>query len=276
MKGGAMRTRIVGLVGLTLALACSTSPLGRRQLTLLPDAQMNAMGLSAFADMKTQVPVEKDAAINAYVRCVAEAVLAVTADQTGVADWEVVVFKDDTANAFALPGGRIGVHTGLLKVAKTPDQLAAVIGHEIAHVIARHGNERISQGMVAELGLGVIDAMVGDPQSNEHKQMMGLLGVGTQVGLLLPFSRDHESEADLMGLDIMAQAGFDPRAAAQLWVNMSADSGGQPPEFLSTHPSHATRIGDLEARLGHALPLYEQAKAAGRRPRCTPPATSGK
>ena len=270
-----MRMRILVPLAFSLALACSTSPLGRRQLTLVPDAQMNEMGLSAFADMKTQVPVEKDPAINNYVRCVAEAVLAVTADQTGVSEWEVVVFKDDTANAFALPGGRIGVHTGLLKVATTPDQLAAVIGHEIAHVIARHGNERVSQGMVAELGLGVVDAMVGDPQSNEHKQMMGLLGLGTQVGLLLPFSRDHESEADKMGLDALAQAGFDPRAAIELWQNMSAAGGGQPPEFLSTHPSHGTRIADLQARLPHALPLYEQAKAAGRRPRCTPPAGAG-
>jgi predicted Zn-dependent protease len=115
-----MRTRILPLpvlafLVLLLALACSMSPLGRKQLTLVPDAQMNDMGLSAFADMKGQVPIEKDPAINAYVRCVAEAVLAVTADQTGVADWEIVVFKDDTPNAFALPGGRIGVHTGLLR-----------------------------------------------------------------------------------------------------------------------------------------------------------------
>lgn len=257
---------------LLLVLACSTSPLGRKQLTLVPDTQMNAMGLSAFEQMKTEVPIEKDPAINAYVRCVAEAVLAVTADQTGVSDWEVVVFKDDTANAFALPGGRIGVHTGLLKVAKTPDQLAAVIGHEIAHVIARHGNERVSQGMVAELGLGVIDVMVGNPESKEHQQMMGLLGLGTQVGILLPFSRGHESEADLMGLDAMAEAGFDPRAAVELWQNMAAAGSGQPPEFLSTHPSHATRIGDLEARMASAQALQAQARAAGRKPNCKAPA----
>lgn len=257
---------------LLLALACSTSPLGRRQLTLVPDTQMNAMGLSAFEQIKSEVPVEKDPTINAYVRCVAEAVLAVCADQTGVSGWEVVVFKDDTANAFALPGGRIGVHTGLLEVAKTPDQLAAVIGHEIAHVIARHGNERVSQGMVAELGLGVIDVMVGDPESEEHQQMMGLLGLGTQVGILLPFGRGHESEADLMGLDAMAQAGFDPRAAVELWHNMAAAGGGQPPEFLSTHPSHATRIGDLEARMAQAQALQTQARAAGREPSCKAPA----
>ncbi len=270
-----MRMRILVPLAFSLALACSTSPLGRNQLTLLPDAQMNTMGLSAFEDMKSQVPVEKGGAVNTYVRCVAEALLAVTADQTGVSDWEVVVFKDDTPNAFALPGGKIGVHTGLLKVATTADQLAAVIGHEVAHVIARHSNERVSQGMVAELGLGVVDVMVGDPQSNEHKQMMGLLGLGTQVGLLLPFSRDHESEADLMGLDAMAMAGFNPRAAVQLWEAMSAASEGQPIEFLSTHPSHGSRIADLEARMPHALSLYEEAKAAGRRPRCTPPAGSG-
>jgi predicted Zn-dependent protease len=260
---------------LVLALACSTSPLGRKQLTLLPDDQMNSMGLSAFEETKASEPVETDPAINAYVRCVAEAILAVTADETGVSDWEVVVFRNDTPNAFALPGGRIGVNTGLLTVAVTPDQLAAVLGHEVSHVTARHGNERVSQGMVAQLGLGVIDIALGDSESPEHQQLMGLLGLGTQVGILLPFSRSHESEADLLGLDAMARAGFDPRASIELWENMSAAGGGAPPEFLSTHPSHGTRIADLQARMSEALPLYEEARAAGRRPQCTAPAGAG-
>jgi len=268
-------SRVVILLLLTLALACTTSPLGRQQLTLLPDSQMNAMGLSAWEETKASEPVETDPAINAYVRCVADAIVAVTSDQTGVGDWEVVVFRNDTPNAFALPGGHIGVYTGLLKVAVTADQLAAVIGHEVSHVIARHGNERVSEGMVAQLGLGVIDIAVGNPDSPEHQQLMSLLGLGAQVGVLLPFSRSHESEADLMGLDVMARAGFDPRASIDLWENMSSAGGGQPPEFLSTHPSHGTRIADLQARMSEALPLYEEARAAGRRPNCTPPAGAG-
>lgn len=255
-----------------LLLSCTSSPLGRRQLTLVPDSQMNAMGLAAFEEMKTSMPVESDPAINAYVRCVAEALLAVSADATGVADWEVVVFEDQTPNAFALPGGRIGVHTGLLTVATTPAQLAAVIGHEIAHVSARHGNERVSTGLVAQLGLGILDQVIGDPASEEHQQLLALLGLGAQVGVLLPYSRSHEKEADLLGLDLMARAGFVPDASVKLWENMATAGGGQPPEFLSTHPSHGSRIAALRERMASARAQQAAARAAGREPDCNVPA----
>lgn len=234
---------------------------------LVPESQMSAMGAQSFEQMKQQTPVERDSAANRYVQCVAMAVAREAEEQANVRDWEVVVFRDRSANAFALPGGKIGVHTGILLVARTPGQLAAVLGHEVGHVIARHGNERVSQGLVAQLGLEGLSAVTrGHPQ---HATLMGLLGVGTQFGVLLPFGRTQESEADRIGLDLMARAGFDPRESVELWKNMSAASGGQPPEFLSTHPSHETRIAQLEANMPAARAAFEGARASGRNPACS-------
>jgi predicted Zn-dependent protease len=186
--------------------------------------------------------------------------------QGGSAAWEVVVFEDKAANAFALPGGKIGVYTGLLQVAKTQDQLAAVIGHEVAHVTARHANERVSTAFAAQAGLNIVDAIYGGTSAGRNA--MALLGLGTQVGILMPFGRAQESEADLIGLDNMARAGFDPRESITLWQNMAKAGGGAPPEFLSTHPSHGTRVEDLNKRMPDAMRLYDAARVAGRKPRC--------
>lgn len=251
---------------LIVAVACTTSPTGRRQLHLFPQSQMNEMGAAAFLQMQSEVPVTKDPVVNRYVDCVAS---AMTSQLKGGRSWEVLVFKDDTANAFALPGGKIGVHTGLLKVAKNQDQLAAVIGHEIGHVLADHSNERVSTSFATNAGLQVIAALTGGGGSAEQQLAMGLLGVGAQYGILLPFSRTQESEADVIGLQLMAQAGFDPRASVALWENMDkAGGGGEPPEFLSTHPSHGTRIKGLQRDMPEAMKLYQQAQAAGRKPNC--------
>ena len=178
------------------------------------------------------------------------------------------MFQDDTANAFALPGRKIGVHTGLLKVAKNQDQLATVIGHEVGHVIARHSAERVSDQIAAQIAaLGRrarCSARSAIRRARLHGLAMAALGVGAQ-GVVLKFSRTHESEADLIGLDRMAAAGFDPRESVPLWQNMDAASqGARPPEFLSTHPSPATRIKDLAgAHPADAMPIAEQAHAAG-------------
>jgi predicted Zn-dependent protease len=188
----------------------------------------------------------------------------VTPAETIARGWEVQVFADDDANAFALPGGKIGVYTGLLKVARTQDQLAAVIGHEVAHVLSRHANERVSTAYTAEAALTAVGT-----SGIVSPQLMGLMGLGAQVGVLLPFSRTQESEADILGLDLMARAGFDPRQSIALWQNMNASrKGGAPPEFMSTHPSDATRMSKLNARMPHAMSLYQAAQAGGRRPRC--------
>jgi predicted Zn-dependent protease len=179
----------------------------------------------------------------------------------------VAVFEQNSPNAFALPGGKIGVHTGMLRVATNQDQLAAVIAHEVAHVLARHTNERISQEMAMQQGLGLIQA-IANPVSPTGQVMMGLLGVGAQYGVLLPYSRLQESEADMLGLDLMAKAGFDPRESINLWINMEQAGGSEPVEFMSTHPSHATRMQDLRQRIPMALDLSRQARAMGKNPQC--------
>jgi predicted Zn-dependent protease len=252
------------LLAAGLLAACATSPTGRSQLMLMPDSQMEQMGIQAFENIKKETPVDSAAAPNRYVNCVAQ---AVTREAGG--SWEVVVFQDDSANAFALPGRKIGVNSGMLKVARNSDQLATVIGHEVAHVLAHHSNERVSQQFAVEQGLGLIDAL-SNTQTATGRTLMGLLGVGAQYGILMPYSRIQESEADRLGLELMARAGFDPAQSIKLWENMSAAGGAQPPEFLSTHPAHGTRIRDLNAILPKAQQLQKLALQQGKRPECRP------
>jgi predicted Zn-dependent protease len=230
---------------------------------------MASLGAQSFAEMRKVTPEEKDPRINAYVRCVVDPLLAEVRGKTSVSRWEVVVFRDESANAFALPGGKIGIHTGLLKVAKTDGQLAAVVGHEIGHVMARHGAERVSQQLAASgIQLGVSTAL---SDSKSRGLILAGLALGAQFGVLLPYSRAHESEADLIGLTLMAQAGFDPRQSVELWKNMGAANSGGPPEFLSTHPSGPTRIESLRSHLGPALEEQARARAQGKTPVCAVP-----
>ncbi|MCW7492149.1 M48 family metallopeptidase [Leptospira sp. 2 VSF19] len=256
-----MIRKLVFFLALTFLNQCSTSPTGRKQIILVNDAEMNEMGIVAFSEMKTKTPIDSATTSNQYVNCIVSAELAVTTDTTGVDSWEVVVFRDNTPNAFALPGGKIGVYTGMFFVAKNKDQLAAVIGHEIGHVIARHGNERVSQNQLAGGSVKILESL-GKPT------VAGALGLGAKFGVLLPFSREHESEADLIGLEIMAKSGFDPRQSVELWKNMSALGGSKTNELLSTHPSDATRMKNLNAAMPNALVLWEKAKAEGKRPNC--------
>jgi predicted Zn-dependent protease len=245
--------------------ACATSPLGHRQLQLFPDSDMAEMGATAFQQIKQKTAVSTNPEINQYVNCVAN---AITSELQGNRQWEVKVFDEPASvNAFALPGGKIGVYTGILKVAKTPDQLAAVLGHEVSHVIAEHGNARMSAAALTQGGLTVAQILTGGSPA-QQQQILGLLGLGAQYGILLPYGRSQENEADLLGLDLMARAGFDPRSAVDLWRNMAAAGGEQPPEFLSTHPSHESRIEALQERIPRALQLYHRAQAQGRTPHC--------
>lgn len=225
------------------------------------------MGELAFQEIQTKTALEEDPAIRRYVTCVANSLLRRSGGNADAPTWDVRVFKQDQANAFALPGKKIGVFTGLLNITENQDQLAAVIGHEIAHVQARHANERVSTGYLAQSGSQLIAAMAGGGAKTRNN-VMAMLGVGAQVGILLPFGRAQENEADLIGLDLMAEAGFDPRQSVRLWQNMGAAAGSRPPEFLSTHPASETRIRQLRERMPHAVKLYEQAKSAGRRPVC--------
>ncbi|HAG92265.1 MAG TPA: peptidase, partial [Bdellovibrionales bacterium] len=196
---------------------------------------------------------------NRKVKCVTTALLKAMGENPS--EWEIKVFKDPTPNAFALPGKNVGVHTGMMSLVANQDQLAAVIGHEIGHVLAHHGNERVSQGMLTQAGLQVADAVLGKNSKND-KYLMAALGMGAQVGILLPFSRKQETEADRLGLEYMAKAGFDPRQAPELWKLMKAKGGGGGPEFLSTHPSSDSRIADLSERAPGLMPAYESSQKA--------------
>ena len=255
---------LLSLVCILALSACATSPTGRTQLILIPDDQLKQMGLKAFDNLKTQKPTSKSNNYIQFADCVAKALI----HEVG-GGWEVVVFEDDSLNAFALPGNKIGVHTGLIKLVDNQDQLAAVIGHEIGHVMARHSNERMSQETAVNQGISLIQAVSG-PQSALGQTALGLLGVGAQYGIIPPYSRTHESEADIIGLDLMAKAGFDPRQSIILWQKMAAAGNGQEPaEFLSTHPSHSTRIQDLNKHMPKAMKFRQQALAIGKKPRCS-------
>ncbi len=252
-----MAARSILFITVLLLTACTTSPTGRQQLLLVPDNQMQQMGVTAFQQMKQEMPVTRDKQANAYVTCVADAITRQLPAGSGQ-DWEVVVFEEDSANAFALPGGKIGVHTGLLDVAENQDQLAAVMAHEVAHVLAQHSAERVSQQFATQAGLDLAGVVAGS-NTQTRQQVLGLLGIGAQYGILLPYSRVQESEADGYGLELMAKAGFDPRASVQLWQNMKAQGGSAPPELLSSHPAPDTRIRDLQGRMSQMIPLYERA-----------------
>ena len=248
-----------------LLTACVTSPTGRSQLLIMPDAQVDQMGLQSFETLKQQKPISSSPQYNQLASCIAGAIT----QQVGGGYWEVVVFEDSSPNAFALPGNKIGVYTGMITLVNgNQDQLAAVIGHEVGHVLAKHSNERASQDMAVNQGLGVVQA-VSNPQTAMGQTAMGLLGIGAEYGILKPYSRTQESEADIIGVDLMAKAGFDPRQSVALWQKMEqATQGQQPIEFMSTHPAHATRIQDLEQHLPQAMGLFQQAQAMGKQPRC--------
>jgi predicted Zn-dependent protease len=251
------------LVTTLLVTACATSPTGRSQFIFMPDSQVNQMGLQAFDTLKRDKKLSYNSQYNQATTCIANAIT----QETG-GNWEVVVFEDTTPNAFALPGNKIGVYTGMLKLVDNQEQLAAVIGHEIGHVLAKHSNERASQEMAMSQGLNVLQALT-MPTSALGQLGFGLLGVGAEYGVLKPYGRTQESEADIIGVDLMARAGFDPRFSISLWQKMEqASQGKQPVEFMSTHPSHATRIQDLEKHMPQAMALYQQAQSTGKQPHC--------
>ena len=257
-----------GCIALVLC-SCATSPEGRSQLKLLPDEQINSMGVQSFEQIKQDTPETKNENMRAYVQCIANAIIPQLDENNDPALWEVRVFADEQANAFALPGNKIGVYEGLFKYAVNQHQVATVMGHELAHVIAKHGNERVSDQLAAQAGLAIAAIALGTSDSSDDNKALILagLGLGVQYGVILPFSRTHESEADLIGLELMASSGFNPRESVKLWENM-AKAGGQPPEFLSTHPSSSTRIKDLNARMPRALDAYNKAQAKNRKPNC--------
>jgi len=250
---------VIALSVLSLAApGCATvEGTGRTQLMLISAPQEQALGAEAYEEILSKERISDDERMTRIVRRVGERIAAV-ADQPDF-DWEFNVIDSEQINAFCLPGGKIAVYTGILPIMKNEAGLAAVMGHEVAHAVARHGGERISQQLGAQLALELASAGLGEMSPKNKELALGALGAGVNVGVMLPFSRSHELEADELGLDLAAEAGYDPREAVRLWERMEAAGKGKPPEFLSTHPHEQRRISELQAQMPDALRHYEAA-----------------
>lgn len=263
-----MIKRILALYTLVLfaLVACHKVPItGRTQLNLLPESEMIAISATNYDTFLSENPplpgsnrqAKMIADMGSRIQVAVEDYMQSNGLEERIAgfQWEFKLVEDPTVNAWCMPGGKVVFYTGILDVAGNEDAIAAVMGHEIAHAVARHGNERMSQALGAQMGLSVLSSAMEQNPTLTNQLFMQAAGIGTQVGML-SFSRKHESEADRMGLIFMAMAGYDPREAPRFWERMSASSNGQPPEFLSTHPSHERRIADLEEHMAEALEYY--------------------
>lgn len=259
------------LVG--MAMGCETVPYtDRSQLVVVPQSQAVQMGEQAFQQIfsdpkvqQSQSPEEQEAVKRVAEKIIQAAKESKFAEDAKAFKWEVTVIKDDqTKNAFALPGGKIAVYTGIFPVAKNDAGLAAILGHEVVHALARHGSERMSQEVLAQAGLSAAAVGLGASGAGPvaGQVTMAALGLGAKVGVLLPYSRTHESEADSIGLILAAQAGYDPQEAVRVWQRMQQGSEGAPSEFLSTHPSHETRIKRLQEEMPEALKIYQNVEHA--------------
>lgn len=267
-----MNNAVLGLSIVVLVTACATttSPTGRTQrVGAVSQEQLNQLGAQAFAQAKARTPQSANAGQTAYVRCV---VTAVTRELPSgwQANWETALFVDNSPNAYALPGGKVGVNTGIFTVARNQDQLATVVAHEIGHVVSRHHDERVTNQMGAQGLVGLLGALVGSAYGQGAANTAGQLGgLAAQSVFLLPNNRAQESEADVVGQQLMASAGFNPQQAVNLWENMIAASGSSGSQkWLSTHPDPRARIAELRNRAGALMPAYQQARASGRTPNC--------
>lgn len=259
------RTLVVAAV-VSLALACATVPLtGRRQLSLVSSSDMLAMSAQQYGEFLNENPPSRNAEATARVERVGRRIEGAVerymrengmADRLRGYDWQFRLVDDNKVNAWCMPGGRVVVYSGLLPVAGDDTGLAVVMGHEIAHAIAEHGNERMSQALLAQMGGVALSVALNEKPAETRNLYMAAYGAGAHVGVLLPFSRLQESEADRLGLRFMAMAGYDPRQAPAFWERMAAGKSGSPPELLSTHPSDATRIGNLKQWIPEAMKVY--------------------
>ena len=244
---------------LLLVSGCAVVPeTGRSQLLLVSPGEEVKLGITEFEKLKTESKISRDAHTQAILQKVGRRIASVV--DLPNARWEFVLFDDaDTANAFCLPGGKVGVYTGILPITRDETGLATVIGHEVAHAVARHGAERISEGLVLQLGGELLNAALQSKPSQTNSLVMAAYGLGSQVGYMLPHSRGQELEADYLGLLYMARAGYDPRKSVDFWERFRAKSKGKTPEFLSTHPLDDTRIAQLKKHMPQAMAEYEKA-----------------
>lgn len=236
---------------------CSTVPVtGRSQLRLISPAQEMQLGLSSFEQMKKEVPISKDAQLNALLQKVGRRIAAAAAGDLPNAQWEFVLFESQEVNAFCLPGGKIGVYTGILPITKDEEGLATVLGHEVAHAAAHHGAERMSQQLLAQAGGSLVQSGLATSDPRTQAIARTVYGVGATVGVILPYSRLHESEADRMGLRYMARAGYRPEAAVAFWQRFAdynrRQGGGGGLWFLRTHPLDEKRIEQIRGWLPEA------------------------
>jgi predicted Zn-dependent protease len=260
------------IISLAVLSGCKSAPItGRSQFIMVSESEVASSAATEFAKM---AKLPKDPHL-AKIKEIGLKIVAAARkeDKSGVLPpaekWEFAIINDKTPNAFAMPGGKIGFNLGMFPYSPTDDDIAVILGHEVSHVLCRHGAERVSQSLMATSSLAVVDLATTNKQSTAtHTEMMAALGVGAQLGVLLPFSRTHESEADHLGLLLMARAGYNPDAAPAFWQNFAKKAGsGAPPEFLSTHPADATRIKQLQSWL-------PEARAQMPAKPVTPPATT--
>jgi len=254
------------LLGIFL-IGCATVPItGRKQLNLIPQSELLAMSFDGYRQVIAESKLSKDPEKVRMIRTVgqriaasAEAFMRDNGMESEIANyqWEFNLIDDDeTVNAWCMPGGKVAFYTGILPVCQDVNGVAVVMGHEVAHAIANHGGERMSQGLVTQLGGMALDVALKEKPEQTRQLAMLAYGVGAQVGVLLPYSRTHESEADHIGLILMARAGYDPEDAVPFWERMNQEGGARPPEFLSTHPNPETRIRQLNEWMPEALKYY--------------------
>jgi predicted Zn-dependent protease len=278
---------VVVWAGLLIVLAgCSEVGItGRKQLSFVPASLVTSMSLQQYDQLISQSKLSTDAQATAMVKRVGEKIVQAVEEYTKTHSdkdpfagykWEFNLIEDKQVNAFAMPGGKVVVYTGILPATQNEAGLATVIGHEIAHIFANHGGERLSQSLLAQMGeVGLSAALQKQPEQTKSL-FMSAYGLGTQVGILLPFSRTQENEADRVGLIFMAMAGYDPHVAVSFWQRMSESSKGQskPPEFLSTHPADATRIKNIQDLIPEALG-YQKPAGTQEQKKAAAPATTG-
>jgi predicted Zn-dependent protease len=249
---------LMSLLAALVLTGCATIPVsGRRSFNVVPEDQELTLGVEAFKEVVGNARISQDPVATALVRRVGERIARVS-DRPDYA-WEYVLIDDSkNQNAFCLPGGKVAVYSGILPITKTEAGLAVVLGHEIAHAIAKHGAERMSQNLLINLGGQTLDVALQKKPAETRHMVVQAFGLGATIGAILPFGRNQESEADRIGLIYMAKAGYNPQEAKAFWQRMESVSGGKsPPQFLSTHPSHETRIRDLEKWMPEAEQIYK-------------------
>ena len=264
------RLFITGLIGtLVLLFACATVPLTeRRSLRLLPDSELLSLSLQQYSEVLKKSKLSNDPVRTHRVKRVGENIARASEEflresklESDIKNykWEFNLIEDDkVVNAWCMPGGKVAVYTGILPLTRDDTGLAVVMGHEVAHAMAKHGNERMSEALLVQLGGASLSLALSKEPALTQQIFMGVYGAGAQMGIMLPYSRLHESEADRIGLVLMSKAGYDPREAVPFWQRMNEKGGSRPPEFLSTHPAPETRIKDIKSHIPEAMKYYKE------------------